>query len=240
MFCVTRPRLDVRFLNSPVDSSGSFPARSRARMWRKNQIRKAAPTASNTAISTPSLSACRIPNTTKNMPTADRIAPTASKGRVGSGAMGSTIRRLSRTIVATTTAWKTNAARQLIAGGDETADQRSRRGADAAQPADDAEGPGTRREVAEPQRREDVDGRDQQRRADALEHRVAEDQHAEPGETALSSAPIPYSTRPAVKQRLRPQRSVSLLHGDHEDRHDQQEQRDRRLHARPRSCRGPR
>ena len=28
--------------------------------------------------------------------------------------MGSTIRRLSRTIVATTTAWKTNAARQLI------------------------------------------------------------------------------------------------------------------------------
>ncbi len=34
-----------------------------------------------------------------------------------------------------------------------------------------------------------------------------------PGAAALSSAPIPYSTRPAVKQRLRPQRSVSLLHG---------------------------
>ena len=33
------------------------------------------------------------------------------------------------------------------------------------------------------------------------------------GDTALTSAPIPYSTRPAVKQRLRPQRSVSLLHG---------------------------
>ena len=32
MFCVTSPRLDVRFLNSPVDSSGSFPARSRERM----------------------------------------------------------------------------------------------------------------------------------------------------------------------------------------------------------------
>ena len=32
MFCVTRARLQVRFLNSPVDSSGSFPARSRARM----------------------------------------------------------------------------------------------------------------------------------------------------------------------------------------------------------------
>ena len=34
-----------------------------------------------------------------------------------------------------------------------------------------------------------------------------------PGDAALSSAPIPYSTSPAVKQRLRPQRSVSLLHG---------------------------
>src|SRR3954454_23388382 len=33
------------------------------------------------------------------------------------------------------------------------------------------------------------------------------------GEAALISAPIPYTTRPAVKQRLRPQRSVSLLHG---------------------------
>ena len=34
-----------------------------------------------------------------------------------------------------------------------------------------------------------------------------------PGETALSSAPIPYSTKPTVKQRFRPKRSVSLLHG---------------------------
>ena len=34
-----------------------------------------------------------------------------------------------------------------------------------------------------------------------------------PGETALISAPIPYSVRPQVKHRLRPQRSVSLLHG---------------------------
>ena len=33
------------------------------------------------------------------------------------------------------------------------------------------------------------------------------------GDTALSSAPIPYSVSPSRKQRLRPQRSVSLLHG---------------------------
>jgi hypothetical protein len=33
------------------------------------------------------------------------------------------------------------------------------------------------------------------------------------GEAALIRAPIPYSTRPSVKQRLRPQRSLSLLQG---------------------------
>ena len=48
-------------------------------------------------------------------PAADRIAPTVSKGWVGSGATGSSMRRPSTKITATTTAWNTNAARQLIA-----------------------------------------------------------------------------------------------------------------------------
>jgi hypothetical protein len=30
MFCVATPRFEARFLNRPVDSSGSLPARSRA------------------------------------------------------------------------------------------------------------------------------------------------------------------------------------------------------------------
>jgi len=64
---------------------------------------------------------------------------------------------------------------------DEAADQRTCRRADAPQPADHAEGAGARGEIAEPQGREDVDGRDQQGRADPLEHGVAKDQHAEPG-----------------------------------------------------------
>ena len=38
-----------------------------------------------------------------------------SKGRVGSGATGSTIERLSKTITTMTSAWNTKAARQLIA-----------------------------------------------------------------------------------------------------------------------------
>ena len=45
-FCVTSATFDVWFLKSVVDSSGSLPARSRARTWRKNQARKRAPTAS--------------------------------------------------------------------------------------------------------------------------------------------------------------------------------------------------
>ncbi len=66
-------------------------------------------------MSTPLLSACRIPKTMQNMPTADKTAPNASNGRVGSAGMGSATRRLSNTIRTMTAAWKMNAARQLIA-----------------------------------------------------------------------------------------------------------------------------
>src|SRR5262245_4552973 len=76
--------------------------------------------------------------------------------------------------------------------------------------APNAQAPGA---IAEPQRREDLDGRDQQRRPDALEDRVAEDQPPSFGDDALSRAPIPYSSSPPRKHRLRPQRSASLLHG---------------------------
>ena len=178
MFWVTRPRFEVRFLNRPVDSSGSLPARSRARMWRKNQTRKAAPATSSTAISAGLLSAWRIPKTTKNMPTADRTAPNASKGRVGSAGSGSLDPAAEQDDQRDDQRLEDERGAPADRGRDQTADQRPGRGADAAQPADDAERPGARGQVAEAQRREDVDRRDQQRGADALEHRVAEDQHA--------------------------------------------------------------
>jgi hypothetical protein len=73
-------------------------------MKRKNATKKMAPIARKTAKSALLLPACRIPNTTQNMPTPDNTAPMASKGRVGSGASGSTMRRLRRTMVATTAA----------------------------------------------------------------------------------------------------------------------------------------
>ena len=66
-------------------------------------------------MSTRLSSAASTPITTKTRPAADSTAPRMSKGRVGSGATGSTILRLSRTITAMITAWKTKAARQLIA-----------------------------------------------------------------------------------------------------------------------------
>ena len=114
-FWVTSPRLDVRLWNSTVDNRASSPARSLARMCTKNQARNKAPTTTSTAIHARLLSASRIPMTTSTKPVADRTAPTVSKGRVGSGATGSSIRRLSNTIVATMSAWKTKAARQLMA-----------------------------------------------------------------------------------------------------------------------------
>ena len=80
--------------------------------------------------------------------------PSVSKGRVGSAGSGSSIRRLRTTITVTTTAWKTKAARQLIAVVIKTADQRARRGADAPHPADETEGPRPRSEVVERERRE--------------------------------------------------------------------------------------
>src|SRR3954465_14813781 len=142
-------------------------------------MRNAAPAASSAAISAVLLSAWRIPNTTKNMPTADRTAPNPSNGLVGSAGRGSVIRRLSRTITAMTAAWKTNAARQLIAV---VMSPPISGPAAAPRPPKPLMTPNARArgEVAEAQCCEDVDGRDKQGGADALQHRVAEDQHAEP------------------------------------------------------------
>ena len=53
--------------------------------------------------------------TSRTRPTAERTAPRVSKGRAGSAGSGSSMRRLSTTITTMISAWKTNAARQLIA-----------------------------------------------------------------------------------------------------------------------------
>ena len=127
-----------------------------------------------------------------------------------------------------TSAWNTNAARQLIAVVMRPPISGPGGGADAAHPADHAERPRARRDVGEEHRGEDVDGRDQQRGADAFEDRVAEDQHAEARATPRSSPRRSRTrSRPAVKHRFRPHRSVSLPPGIIERGHHQQEDRDR-------------
>ena len=74
-------------------------------------------------------------------------------------------------------------------GGDEATDQRARRGADPAERADRPERAGARGELGEQQRGQDVDRRDQQRGADTLEDRVAEDEDTRAQERRRSSVP---------------------------------------------------
>ena len=105
----------MRLRNRLIDSSGSLPARSLARTDAKNHTRTRAPAVIKASVSQRLLSAARMPVTSRMRPTADRIAPPVSKDRVGSGGRGSWTRRLSTTMTAMISAWKTNAARQLIA-----------------------------------------------------------------------------------------------------------------------------
>ena len=175
--------------------------------------------------------ACKIPKTMKNMPTADKIAPKGSKGRVGSGSTGSSSRRLRKTIVATTRAWKTNAARQLIPVVMRPPIEWSRCGADPCHATDHAERTSARGQVAERHRRKDVDGRNQEGRAHALEDGVAEDQHAEARGDGAQKRANPVEDETSDKAPLATPTIRQLAGRDHQDGHDQQEQRDRGLHA---------
>ena len=116
-------------------------------------------------------------------------------------------------------------------GGDETADQRSGGGADAAHPGDHPEGPGTRRDVAEEHRREDVDGRDQQGGADPFEDRVAEDEDAETRRDCAHQRADPVDGEADREAPLAAPPVGQLAAGDHEGGHHQQEHGDRDLYA---------
>ena len=62
MFCVIRPRLEVRLRNSAVDSSGSLPARSLARTSGRTTPGRGRRRRSGRAISQRLLSAARMPS----------------------------------------------------------------------------------------------------------------------------------------------------------------------------------
>jgi len=157
------------------------------------------------------------------MPPADRTAPTVSNRLPGSAGSGS-FRRHDRRL-------QQERGAPADRGGDQPADQRSGGGADAAHPADHAEGTRPRLGVVEVQRGEYVDRRDHQRRADALKGRVAEDQHPEPRREGGDHGPGSVNGQTQVQAPFAPPFVGQLAARDHQRGHGEQEQRDRRLHA---------
>ena len=98
-----------------MDSRASFPARSLLRIQAKNPARMAAPATRSTAVRARLVSAAMMPPTRTTSPAADRTAPTVSKGRVGSAGTGSVMERPRSTMITMMMAWKTKAARQVVA-----------------------------------------------------------------------------------------------------------------------------
>src|SRR6185437_5101348 len=115
--------------------------------------------------------------------------------------------------------------------GDQAADQRPGGGADAAHAADQPERPRTGFDVAEQYGGEDVDGRDQQGGADALEDGVAQDQHAEPGCGGAQDGANPVDEQPELEQPFAAIAVGQLAARDHQRGHHQQEQGDADLDA---------
>src|SRR4029077_2088145 len=116
-------------------------------------------------------------------------------------------------------------------GGDQAADQRPGGGADAAHAADQPERLPPGFDVAEQYGGEDVDGRDQQGGANALEDGVAQDQHAEPGRDGADYGADPVDQQPELEQPFAAVAVGQLAARDHQRGHHQQEQGDADLDA---------
>ena len=222
--------MDVRSRNRLVDNSGSTPLRSHERMCRKNHSSRPAASAAKTTTSRLFVPICRIAITRKNMPVAESTPPAASNFRLLSGGSGSVIPRQSTTIRATTAACSRNVA-AADRRGDEAADQRPRRRADAAHAADDPEGPRARLQIIEEDRRQDVDRRDHQGRPNALQGRVSEDQHPKHRGERRHHGARAIHREPPDQAALAPENVRQLAARDHQRRHAQKKQCDRGLHA---------
>ena len=116
-------------------------------------------------------------------------------------------------------------------GGDQAPEQRPGGGADAAHRADRAERAGPRGDPGEQQRRQDVDGRDQQRGADALQDGVADDQDTQAGGGRAEQGADAVDDQAGGEAPLAAIAVGQFAAGDHQRRHHQQEDRDGDLHA---------
>ena len=231
MFCVTRPRLDdavleqcgrqQRLLPACVPPSGCVA---------KKPKRNNAPITTRASASQPFVSACMIPNTTSTGPSL-----TAPRRPHRSGASdrrhGIDDRPAEEEDDATITAWKTNAARQLIA----------------VVISPPISGPAAAPMPPMPLITPKARARDWRSSKSivvrmytgGISSAVPTPSKIEfpmmstprPGDTALDERADPVEVSPMVKHRFRPHRSVNLPPGNHQRRHHQQEQRDRDLHA---------
>ena len=114
--------------------------------------------------------------------------------------------------------------------GHQPADQRPGRGAQPARTADHAEVAGPRLDVGEGDGDQDVDGRDHQRRAHALQQRVPDDQLRESLRQRRQQAADGVDAQADHEAAFAAPDVGQLAARDHQRRHREGEQRDRRLH----------
>ena len=225
-----RPRLEVRLRNSPVDSSGSFPARSRERIQRKNQHQQGGAQSQEDRHQQAVAAGLEDPQDHKQHAEGRKDRPDGVEGAGRIRRQGIHELAAEQDDHGDDRGLEQERGSPADRGGDQAPDQRAGRGADAAHPADAAERPGARLQIGEQQRGEDVDRRDQQGRADAFQDRVAEDQDAEPGGNGAQQRADAVHDEPHDEAALAAPAVRQLAARDHQGRHDQQEQRDRGLH----------
>ena len=107
--------------------------------------------------------------TPKDKPAADRIAPTKSNLGFGPRTPASTMLAAQERDAGDHDRLEQEGEPPAGGGGDQATDERASGGTDPARGADGAERLGAGGHVTEEDRREDVDGRDQQRGPDALQ-----------------------------------------------------------------------
>src|SRR5512144_599331 len=115
--------------------------------------------------------------------------------------------------------------------GDKAANQGSGGRTKASGTADDAEVPGAGRDVVEQHGDQDVDGRDQQRRADAFEQGVTDQQQTEARGERRKQRTGPVYYEAGYEADLASPNVLQFAAGDHQCCHREREQRDGRLDA---------
>ena len=255
--CVINPRFETRFRRIRGDSSGVPPERSTTLRCRTNRPRKTNPSTTRgqtgerlpgasssmpagvvpeTVMPQPYVPVSRTPTTSRTTPSADSAAPATVEA----------VARPAGSRIHEPAAEEQNDDhdQRLDAEGhtparqarDQTPDQWPGCRADARGRADRAEDARSSDRAGDEHRGEDVDGRDEQRRPDALADRIAEHEHARSARRGGDQGAGPVDKQADRETPLSPDDIRELAARDHQGRHREREQRDRgldHLDARP-------